>query len=369
MKIPLMDLHAQYMSLESEIKDAVCRVFDSGKYILGPEVAALEQEIADYCGTRYAIGVGNGTDALVLCLDGCGIGPGDEVITTSYSFFATAEAVSRVGAKPVFADIDEDTYNIDTVQIEARITERTKAILPVHLFGQMAAMDEITEIARRHNLIVIEDACQAIGASYKGRKAGSWGDAGCFSFFPSKNLGGYGDGGMITTDNDDLAGRLKMLRTHGSRRKYFNELVGYNSRLDEMQAAILRVKLRRLDAWNLARRQKAEIYNQFLNQLGLKLPKVMNDADHVYHLYIIAHPARTQIIEALTQRGVACGIYYPLPLHLLEVYKNCIPANALPAAEKVSLETFAVPMFPEMTTNQQNYVAKNIKAIMEALQD
>lgn len=365
--IPLMDLHAQYLSLKKEIEAALCEVLDSGRYILGPNVTALENEVAEYCGTDFAVGVGNGTDALVLALDAFGIGPGDEVITTSYSFFATAEAISRVGAKPVFTDIDAASYNLDVSQIEDRITQRTKAILPVHLFGQPAQMDIITEIANKHNLVVIEDACQAIGASYQGRKAGSLGDAGCFSFFPSKNLGGYGDGGMITTNNEELAEQLKMLRSHGSRKKYFNEIFGYNSRLDEIQAAILRVKLRCLDAWNQARREKAKVYATLLSQSGLKLPQTVGDADHIYHLYIVAHPRRSEIIDALTKEGISSGIYYPVPLHQLEVYKNESPQLSLPVVEKASLETFAIPMFPEMTPDQQNYVAEKLNSIMRSL--
>jgi dTDP-4-amino-4,6-dideoxygalactose transaminase len=362
-----MDLHSQYLSLKDEIKAAVLQVFDSGRYIIGPNVTALEQEVAEYCGTDFAVGVGNGTDALVLSLDAFGVGPGDEVITTSYSFFATAEAISRVGAKPVFVDVDADTYNIDVSQIEEKITERTKAILPVHLFGQLALMDKITEIAGRHSLVVIEDACQAIGASYKGRKAGSWGDAGCFSFFPSKNLGGYGDGGMITTNNEDLAARLRMLRAHGSRKKYYNEIIGYNSRLDEVQAAILRVKLRCLNGWNQARRDKAEVYNNLLKNTGLTLPQVVSDAVHIYHLYIVGHPQREKIIEALNREGISTGIYYPIPLHRLEVYNRAAVEPPLPVVEQASLETFAIPMFPEITHDQQSYVAEKLDAIMASL--
>ena len=367
MKIPLMDLQSQYLSLEEEIKAAVSGVFDSGQYILGPNVRALEEEIAEYCGTKYAVGVANGTDALVLSLDACGIGPGDEVITTPYSFFATAEAISRVGAQPVFIDIDENTYNLDVSQIEDKITERTKALLPVHLFGQVALMDQITALARKHNLVVIEDACQAIGASFQGHKAGSWGDTGCFSFFPSKNLGGYGDGGMITTNNGELAEHLRMLRAPGSRKKYRNELIGYNSRLDELQAAVLRIKLRHLDAWNQARRDKAELYRQLLSQTGLKLPSVISDSVPVYHLYIVAHPERLRIVDALTQQGIATGIYYPIPLHQLEVYKQKPSANSLPKVEQASRQTFAIPMFPELTASQQNYVAEKLYTIMSGL--
>lgn len=367
MRIPLMDLHAQYLSLKQEMDSALLKVLDSGKYILGPNVTALEKEIAAYCGTDYAVGVGNGTDALVLCLDALGIGPGDEVITTSYSFFATSEAICRVRAIPVFIDIDGNTYNLDVSQIESRITKRTKAILPVHLFGQVALMDRIMEIARKHDLLVIEDACQGMGASYKGRKAGSWGDAGCFSFFPTKNLGGYGDGGIITTNNRDLADRLRMLRAHGSRKKYYNETIGYNSRLDEIQAALLRVKLPHLNAWNQARRDRAKRYNLLLKDTGLKLPQTAPGADHVYHLYIVGHPQREQIVEALSREGIASGIYYPTPLHRMEVYGPQRAEASLPIAEKASRETFAIPLFPEMTAQQQDYVGEKLGNIMSNL--
>jgi dTDP-4-amino-4,6-dideoxygalactose transaminase len=367
MNIPLLDLKAQYLFLEEEIMEAVRGVLNSGRYILGPNVYAFEQEMAEFCGTKYAVGVGNGTDALVLSLDACGIGPGDEVITTSYSFFATAEAISRVGADPVFVDIDRNTYNMDVTQIEDKISERTRAILPVHLFGQMALMDQIMEIAHKRSLIVIEDACQAIGASYQGRRAGSWGDAGCFSFFPSKNLGGCGDGGMITTNDAILADRLRMLRAHGSRKKYYNEAIGYNSRLDELQAAILRVKLRYLETWNEARRKKAERYNSLLAGLDLKLPYTIPKAVPVYHLYIVAHPARNEIINALSRLGIGTGIYYPVPLHKLDVYKGLVQ-SPLPVVEQASQETFAIPLFPEMTDSQQDYIAEQLAGILQDLE-
>ncbi|NLO90190.1 MAG: DegT/DnrJ/EryC1/StrS family aminotransferase [Clostridia bacterium] len=368
MKVPLMDLRAQYLSLQEEINDAVRRVLEGGRYILGPNVEALEEEVADYCGTKYAVGVASGTDALVLSLDALGIGPGDEVITTSYSFFATAEAISRVGARPVFVDIDKDTYNLDVSRIEEKITKHTKAILPVHLFGQMALMDKIMEIAQKHGLVVIEDACQAIGSSYRGRRAGSWGNTGCFSFFPTKNLGGYGDGGMITTNDYELAKRLRRLRAHGSQRKYYNETIGYNSRLDELQAAILRVKLRYLDLWNEARREKAWRYNNLLRGLGLKLPYVVQDTVHVYHLYVVAHRARGEIIHALQHKGVACGIYYPVPLHLQDAYKSLHSNPSLPMAERASEETFAIPLFPEKTESQQDYVVEQLGKILQTLE-
>ena len=365
MKIPLIDLRAGYLSLKDEIDESVTSVLSSGNYILGPNVQSLEKEIADYCGTKFAVSVANGTDALVLCLDAYGIGPGDEVITSPYSFFATAEAISRVGAVPVFVDIDEATYNIDYKKIESSITIRTKAILPVHLFGQPATMDKIMEIANRYNLIVIEDACQAIGASYEGRKSGALGHAGCFSFFPTKNLGGYGDGGIITTSNEELAGRIRMLRAHGSSKKYYNSIIGYNSRLDEIQAAMLRVKLRHLDNFNEARRAKAERYNHLLQGLGFKLPEADSKAVHVYHLYILGHPKRAEIIKGLENRQIGCGIYYPVPLHQQEAYKLLHSDTSLPVAEAVSKETFAIPLFPEMTDEQQTFVVAELRKILE----
>ena len=364
MKVPLMNLKAQYLSLEKEIDQVVKDVLASGRYILGPNVEALEGEIAEYCGTKYAVAVGNGTDALVLCLNAYGIGPGDEVITSPYSFFAIAEAISQVGAVPVFVDIDPTTYNLDAAKIAREVTDRTKGIIPVHLFGQMAAMDKIMGIAQFYGLIVIEDACQAFGASLKGRKAGSWGHAGCFSFFPTKNLGGYGDGGMITTHDEQLAESLRLLRAHGSRRKYYNEVIGYNSRLDELQAAILRVKLKHLDPWNQKRKEKADRYNQLLKGHDFKLPFAWEPSAHVYHLYILRHSQRAAIMKALLERGIGCGAYYPVPLHLQTAYKGMFSAGSLPVAEAASRETFALPLFPEMTEEEQVYVVNQLSEIL-----
>ncbi len=366
MRIPLVDLKSQYASIRKEIDAAIRGVLESGQYIQGPNAKALEEEIAAYCGTKYAVGVASGTDALILSLDAYGIGPGDEVITTSYSFFATAEAVSRLGATPVFVDIDEHTYNMDTARIKEKITGRTRAILPVHLFGQTALMDEIMEISERHNLVVIEDACQAIGASIKGRKAGSLGHAGCFSFFPTKNLSCYGDGGMITTSDKEFAERVKVLRAHGSRKKYFNEIVGYNSRLDEMQAAILRVKLKYLDQWNEARRKKARHYNELLTGLDVKTPVELAGAKHIYHLYIVRHKARNEIIASLKKAGVDCGIYYPVPLHLQDAYRYS-RTQVLPVVETVSRETFALPLYPEMSDDQLGFVAKSLSEALMSI--
>ncbi|MGI5970622.1 MAG: DegT/DnrJ/EryC1/StrS family aminotransferase [Oscillospiraceae bacterium] len=367
MNIPLIDLKAQYLSLQDEINRAVLSVLSGGNYILGPEVRALEEEIANYCGTKHAVGVANGTDALVLCLEAYGIGPGDEVITSPFSFFATAEAISRVGASPVFVDIDEKSYNIDADKIESSITGHTKAIITVHIFGQSAEMDKIMEIAQRHNLVVIEDACQAIGASYKGRKTGSLGHAACFSFFPTKNLGGYGDGGMITTGDEAIANRLRLLRAHGSAKKYYSSIIGYNSRLDEIQAAVLRVKLKHLDKWNEARRTIAEVYNRLLLGTGLKLPAA-SGAEHTYHLYVLGHKKRPEIIRRLSDRGIACGVYYPVVLHRQEAYGKRYADICLPVAESASNEAFTIPMFPEMTKAQVNEVAMALREILKDIE-
>lgn len=362
MNIQLLDLLAQYETIKDEIKDAVISTIESGHYILGPQVKKLEEDIAKYCGVKHGIGVANGTDALLLTLKAFGIGEGDEVITSPFTFFASAETISQAGAKPVFVDIDPDTYCIDVDKIEEKITERTKAIIPVHIFGQMVDMDRIMEIAKKHNLIVIEDACQAIGAEYKGKKAGSIGHAACFSFFPTKNLGGYGDGGMVVTNDDAVAERIRMLRFHGSKVKYYHEILGYNSRLDELQAAILNVKFKYLDEWNRKRAEKAGIYNDLLKDTSCKLPVARDYNTHIYHLYIIQHEKRDELIKHLKDNGVATGIYYPVPLHLQNVYKDLgYKEGDLPNAEYASKRTFAIPLYPELTLEQQKYVAEKIK--------
>jgi dTDP-4-amino-4,6-dideoxygalactose transaminase len=365
MMIPLLDLKAQYLSIKDEIDAAIQEVMVSGQYILGKNVEAFEKEIADYCGVKYGIGVANGTDALVLTLDAFGIGKGDEVITTPYTFFATAEAISRVGATPVFVDINPLTYNIDVTKIEEKISKKTKAIIPVHIFGQMADMDPIMEIAKSYNLTVIEDACQAIGAEYKGRKAGSIGHVACFSFFPTKNLGCYGDGGMVVTSDAELVDKLKRLRFHGSSKKYHHVILGYNSRLDEVQAAILRVKLKYLDNWNEKRREKAYLYNQLLQDANVGLPYVEPWNKSIYHLYIIRSDIRNKIKISLDEKQIANGIYYPVPLHLQEVYAMLgYKTGTLKNAEEASRETLAIPLYPEITLEQQEEVVKVMKGVM-----
>ncbi|MBE0447874.1 MAG: DegT/DnrJ/EryC1/StrS family aminotransferase [Actinobacteria bacterium] len=362
MSIPLLDLKAQYSSIQEEIESEVLGVLRSGHYILGPKVEEFERAIADYCGVKYAVGVANGTDALVLSLDAIGVGPGDEVITSPFTFFASAESISRLGAKPVFVDIDPQTYNLAADQIGSKITSRTKAIIPVHIFGQPAEMDAINDIASRYGIKVIEDACQAIGAEYCGRKVGSLGDAACFSFFPSKNLGGAGDGGIIVTDDRELASKVKTLRQHGSTKKYYYSLIGYNSRLDAVQAAILSVKLKYIDTWNDLRRQKASYYNGLFAGTEIVIPVELTHVKHVYHLYIIRVPDRVGIESMLKSEGIGCGVYYPVPLHLQDVYRDLgYKAGDLPVSELASNETLAIPLYPELKTDDMQKIADLVK--------
>jgi dTDP-4-amino-4,6-dideoxygalactose transaminase len=359
--IPLLDLVAQYNAISREVNEAVQQVLSGGRYILGPNVEALEQEIAGYCGTDYAVGVASGTDALLLALEACGVKQGDEVITSPYTFFATAEVISRLGARPVFCDINPDTYNLNTDLLERLVTLRTRAIVPVHLYGQVTGMAEIMELARKHNLVVVEDACQAMGAQQYGKKAGAWGDAGCFSFFPSKNLGGCGDGGMVVTSNAEIAAKIKKLRHHGTDKKYFHSLVGYNSRLDEIQAAILRVKLKRLDEWNNGRREKATLYNRLFKDTDIVTPLEVPGSRHIYHQYVIRHIQRDKIMQILQETNIGCAVYYPLPLHLQEVYQNFgAKPGDLPEAERAARETLALPVFPELNRAQVKFIAKKV---------
>lgn len=363
-RTPLLDLAAQYRGIGGEIQEAMRRVLESGRYILGPEVKALEEEVAAFSGTRHGIGVANGTDALLLTLDAWGIGPGDEVITSPFTFFATAEVISRLGARPVFVDIDPETYLFDVSQLEQKYTPRTRVILPVHIFGQPADLDEVRASAKDRGLKVLEDAAQAIGAEYKGRKVGSFGDAATYSFFPTKNLGGYGDGGMVVTDDEELAERLRSLRVHGRgpQSKYHHIDIGYNSRLDELQAAALRVKLRHLEAWNEARREKARIYDQSLADLPVVTPAVPADRKHIYHLYIIRTRRREELMEHLRERGISTAAYYPVPLHLQEVYRDLgYREGDLPVAEEVSRQAMALPLGPELDQVTQDGVIGAIR--------
>jgi len=362
MRIPLLDLKAQYLTIKDEIDQAILNVLDSSVFILGPEMKTLEKEIAAFCGTREAVAVANGTDALVLTLKALGIGPGDEVITTPFTFFASAETIAQVGAKPVFVDIDPLTLNMDLTLLEEKITSRTKAIIAVHIFGQMLDVERVMEIAARHDLKVIEDAAQAIGAEYQGKKAGSIGHASAFSFFPTKNLGAYGDAGMIVTNDDDLAVQLRMLRFHGCKIKYFHDEIGYNSRMDEIQAAILRVKLRYLDVWNEGRREKAKVYDQLLADLSLQLPGRDPRALSIYHLYVLRTEERTALMERLAAGGVASAIYYPVPLHLQKAFRSLgYKVGDFPVAEKACEQALAIPCYPELSFEQQQQIVAIIK--------
>ncbi len=352
--VPLLDLKAQYRPLRDEIREAIDRVLESQHFILGPEVAALEEEIAAYSQCNYGIGVSSGTDALLVALMALEIQPGDEVITTPYSFFATAGSIARLGATPVFVDIDPQTCNIDPAKIEAKITPRTRAIIPVHLYGQMAEMDSIMEVARRHNLAVIEDAAQAIGAEYRGRRAGSIGDLGCFSFFPSKNLGGVGDGGMVVTNDAALAERVRILRAHGSSPKYYHKFIGGNFRLDALQAAVLRVKLQYLDEWTAARQRNAAAYRRlFAGHSGesqIRLPADSVDGRHIYNQFVIRVPRRDDLLAFLKSRQIGSAIYYPLPLHLQECFASLgYRPGDFPVSEAAARETLALPIYPELT--------------------
>jgi dTDP-4-amino-4,6-dideoxygalactose transaminase len=358
-EIPILDLGAQYASISDEINRAIMGVLQTQHFILGPEVEALEQEVAGFCGRRFGVGVASGTDALILSLAALGVGPGDEVIVPSLTFIGTADSISLLGATPVFADIEENTFNLDAGNATAKITRRTKAIVPVHLYGQSADMDRILELARRHNLYVIEDSAQAIGATYKTRKTGSMGDLGCISFFPSKNLGACGDGGMIVTDSGHMADQLRALRAHGSRKKYFSQFQGWNSRLDAIQAAVLRVKLRHLDDWSAARRANAAIYDQLLGgQAGIVVPVVAGWGEHVYHQYTVRFPHRDRVQEFLHQRGIGTSVYYPVPIHLQPIYKRLkYKPGDLPNTERACREVLSLPMYPELTRDQIERVA------------
>jgi len=369
MQVPLLDLKAQYHAIKADVDQAVARVFESQQFILGPAVQQCEEKLAVYCGCPHAVGVSSGTDALLIALMVEGIGPGDEVITPPHSFFATAGCVARVGARPVFVDIDPVTYNLRPDLIEAAITPRTKAIIPVHLFGQMADMAPIMEIAARRNLVVIEDAAQAIGSEYQGRRAGSIGHYGCFSFFPSKNLGCAGDGGLVTTPDAVRAEKLRVFRAHGSKPKYFHRVIGGNFRLDALQAAVVEAKLPYLDGWTAGRQANAARYNELFRQSGLverglvKTPVEAPQRRHIYNQYVIRVERRDELQKHLTQAGIGNEIYYPVPFHLQEcfAYLGGKPGD-FPASEAAANHTVAVPVYPEITPEQQAYVVETIAA-------
>lgn len=358
MQVPIIDLKAQYMSIKNEIDRAVENVLRSGSFILGEEVKRAEEEIAKYSNVKYAVGVNSGTDALFLALKSLGVKEGDEVITTAFSFFATAEVISLLGAKPIFVDIRPDTYNIDFMQIKNNITKNTKAIIPVHLYGQPADMDEINEIARGYNIKVIEDAAQAIGAEYKGKKIGSLGDIACLSFFPTKNLGCYGDGGMVLTNDEQIAFKVRELRAHGSSKKYIHNEIGINSRLDELQAAILMVKFKYIEAWNERRRKNAKIYNNILK--NVVIPFEAEFVKHIYHQYTVRTQNRGKLQKHLKDNGILTAIHYPIPIHKQEVYLKMGYNLSLPESEKAADEVLSLPNYPEMTDEAIGYVALNI---------
>jgi len=371
MHIPLLDLKAQYATIRDEIKPAIDEVLESQLFILGEKVVKLEEAVANYSGSKFAVGVASGSDALLLALMALNVGYGDQVITTPYTFFATAGSISRLGALPVFVDIDPETYNISPQKISACLKtasakEKIKAIMPVHLYGQCADMDPILAVAREHGLPVIEDAAQAIGAKYKERKAGSMSEFGCFSFFPSKNLGGFGDGGMVTTDNETLAEKVGILRVHGSKPKYYHKVIGVNSRLDALQAVALLVKIKYLDQWTAKRRKNADYYRERFQKNGLEefvgLPKVAEGNFHIYNQFVIRVNKRDELQKFLTQAGIGTEIYYPIPLHLQECFHYLgYHEGEFPESEKAARETLALPIYPELTTAQQDYIVEKIK--------
>lgn len=376
--VPLLDLNAQHESIRPAIDAAIRRVIDSGHFILGPEVESFEREVAAYCGARFAIGVSSGTDALLVSLMACGVGPGDEVITPTYTFFATAGCIARLGARPVFADIDPLTYNIDPADAAARLTPRTKAIIPVHLYGQTAEMKPIVELAQAQGVVVIEDAAQAIGAAYQGARAGAIGQLGCLSFFPSKNLGALGDGGMVLSDDERLADRVRLLRTHGYRPKYYNSVVGGNFRLDALQAAVLRVKLERLEAWIAARQRNAALYRQLLVEAGIAveageplehgvvvLPHAASTGRHVYNQFVIRSSSRDALRRELEARRIGTEIYYPVPMHLQTCFAELgYRPGDFPRAEAAAAQTLALPIYPELSETQ---IERVVEAVAESV--
>lgn len=362
MKIPMLDLNPEIDLLWNELMQSIQEVLRSGHFIMGTQVKAFETEVARFLGCKHAIGLNSGTDALVIALRAAGIGPGHEVITTPFTFFATAEAISHVGATPVFVDIVPATLNLDPALLAAAITPRTKAIIPVHLYGQSCELEPILAIAKQHGLRVIEDVAQAFGGEYRGKKAGTWGDAGCFSFFPTKNLGAYGDGGLLVTDDDELAEQARMLRQHGAKKKYYNETVGYNSRLDELQAAILRVKLQRIEEFNQSRIRAATYYRELLSGLaGVECLVEQPDCRHVYHqmTVLIADGRRDQVQKQLSASGIETMIYYPVPVHQLPVYQEL--GYRLPLAERAAQQALSLPIWPQIDSNLQERVIDKLK--------
>ena len=371
--VPLIDMQRQYAALEGELTAAIQRVCSSGRFVLGPDCQDLERAVAVYCQAKHAIACASGSDALLLALMACNVGPGDEVIVPSYTFYATASAVPRLGARPVFVDIEPASFNIKPAAIEAAITPATQAIIPVHLYGQCAEMDPIMKIAERHGLTVVEDAAQAIGAEYKGRRAGSVGQMGCLSFYPTKNLGGFGDGGMLTTNDDQIADKLRLLRVHGMQPRYYHRVLGINSRLDSIQAAVLNVKLPHLNRWTELRQQHATRYTELFRGAGLDgvvtLPRALEDRRHVWNQYIIRIPngRRDALREHLSQKKIGTEIYYPVPLHQQQCFAYLgVRPGSLPETERAAQETMALPIFPELTVAEQTLVVQEIGAFFAA---
>ena len=370
MRVPLLDIPASYETILQDVKKNIDQVIQSGRFVLGPIVEELEEKIATYCGTKYAVGVSSGTDALLISLMAAGVGEGDEVITTPFTFFATAGSISRLGARPVFVDVESDTFNIDPSQIEKSITDKTRAIIPVHLYGQSANMNPILELARRNNLVVIEDAAQAIGSEYEGRRTGSMGNYGCFSFFPTKNLGGFGDGGMVTMSSEADYNQIKALRVHGSNLKYYHKLIGGNFRLDALQAGVVLAKLQYLDQWTEKRRENARTYNQLFKEKGIAdqliLPLEVIPR-HVYNQYVIrVNNNRDELRSFLTENNIFTEIYYPLPLHLQDCFASLeYKKGAFPESEKAANDTIALPIFPELAKEQLVYVTEKINEFIK----
>jgi dTDP-4-amino-4,6-dideoxygalactose transaminase len=361
MQIPILDLKAQYATIRDEVTRAIGEVCESQVFALGPAVAEFERNVAAYCTSKHAIGVSSGTDALLVSLMALNIKPGDEVITTPFTFFATAGCIVRVEARPVFVDVDPGSYNIDAAGIEEKVTERTRAIIPVHLFGQMAQMKAIMAIARRHNLAVIEDAAQAIGAGQDGVKAGGFGDCGCFSFYPTKNLGGFGDAGLVTTNSDELAGQIRILRDHGQNPRYFYKVIGGNFRLDGIQGAVLNVKLKHLDAWNAKRRRHAELYDRLFAGSPVRTPKIDENNVSIYHQYTVAVPDRDALQKYLAENGIGSAVFYPKPLHLQDCFVELGYRDGdMPAAERLCREVLSLPLYPELQPDQIEYVAGTV---------
>jgi len=351
MNIPMVDLKSQYENLKSEIDPALLQSLSESCFILGPNVLAFEQETADYLEVRHALGCASGTDALHLALLTAGIKPGDEIITTAFTFAATGEAIRYLGARPVFVDIQADTLNIDPQKVKAAVTDRTRVILPVHLFGRAADMDELQAIAEQHDLLIIEDCAQSFGSRYHGRMTGALGQAGAFSFYPSKNLGCYGDGGLISTNDDEVAEQIRIYRNHGSSQRYHHDVIGYNSRLDELQAVILRIKLKHIDEFNQNRLRVAQTYNRLLADTEFELPAIPDDRDHVFHQYTLLADNRDQLRDSVLSQKIACAIYYPVPLHRQQAFADT-NTTALPVTDDISQRCLSFPIFPEMTEQQ-----------------